>query len=268
MPGISDKAQVDDLKVHLETLLAADDARRVAPEEEAAAAQQLRESTVFRPKVRQRLERALADLNAQLLGLTAAEVAKLITTREALDALDAGIAALGRVDDHLRAITGERDPVIGKLYGVYGNNPTSFGGVLHSLALAQNEDLTISSLPDADPRRDYLFTPVIRDAVDTAYTALRAIVGDRYVTRGELSRGYAVKQTTIDEAAAAIAAARQHLYANLPDRKVDRTLHDYGFRPIHTTRGRRLDAPDDDATSASPASSAIPPASSASPPAS
>ncbi|AKT37470.1 hypothetical protein [Chondromyces crocatus] len=239
MPGISDSAQVDDLKIHLETLLAADNARKLVPQGETTTEQLRRESAVFRPRIRLRLEQVLADLTAQTPGLSNAEVAKLTATRSGRDAVDTGIAALARVDDHLQSVTSERNPLIAKAYGVHGQNPVSFGGVLRSLAMCQKEDDALTLLPVDDLRREHLFTPVVRSAVDTAYTGLRAVLGEREATRGELSRSYAVKQATIDEAVSSIAAARQHLYANLPDRKVDRNLYDYGFRPIHVTTGRR-----------------------------
>ncbi|WP_197041602.1 hypothetical protein [Chondromyces apiculatus] len=235
---MSDSARVDDLKLHLQTLLRADDARRLPPPGELPPAQRIRESALFPPRIRARIERALADFNAHLPDFTDAELTKLTATRHARAALDAGMAALSRVDDHLHAVTGQRNPLVAKLYGVFGDNPTSFAGVLRSLSMAQTEDDTIAALPPDDDRRDLLFTPVIRDAVDAALTTLRALHTDKQAARGALSRGHATRHLCIDEAAAVIAIARQHLYANLPDRKLDRHLHDYGFRPIHTSRRR------------------------------
>jgi len=239
MPGISDSGQADDLKIHLETILAADTARQTAPDGESDAARRARESAILRPRLRERLEQALADLGAQVPGLPAAEVAKLTATRAGREALDLGIAALGRVDDHLQAVTGERNPILGKSYGVYGLNPTSFGGVLRSLSMCQAEEARLAALPEDDARRELLFTPVVKDAVDGAYAKLTALLGEKAAARGELSRSTSVKQASVEEAGAAIAAARQHLYANLPERKTDRGLYDYGFRPIQTGRRAR-----------------------------
>ena len=241
MPGKSDSGQVDDLKVHLEAIVAADTARQVAPDGESDEARRARESVIFRPRLRQRLEAAVADLGAQSPGLSAAEVAKLTSTRAGREALDDGVAALGRVDDHLQAMTGERNPLIGKSYGVHGNNRDTFGGVLRSLSMCLVAEATLEALPQDDEQRELLFTPVVKDAVVGAHAKMTAILGAKEAKRGDLSRSYAVKQATIDEAMAAVAAARQHLYANLPDRKMDRSLHDYGFRPIHLGRRPRTD---------------------------
>ena len=248
MPGKSDSGQVDDLKVHLEAIVAADTARQVAPVGESDEARRARESVRFRPRLRQRLEAAVADLGAQAPGLSAAEVAKLTATRAGREALGEGVAALGRVDDHLQSVTGERNPLIAKSYGVHGDNPDTFGGVLRSLSMCLAEEARLDALPPDDEQRELLFTPVVQDAVAGAHAKMTALLGAKEAKRGDLSRSHAVKQVTIDEATAAVAAARQHLYANLPDRKTDRSLHDYGFRPIQSGRRPRSggDAPDEE----------------------
>ena len=252
MPGMSDSGQVDDLKVHLATVIAANDARKVAPDGESDAAKRVRESALFRPRLAQRLAAALADLDAQAPGLSAAEVAKLMATRAGQEALEEGRAALGRVDDHLQAVTGQRNPLIGKSYGVFGANPTTFGAALRSLSMCIAEEERLEALPQDDERRELLMTPVVKDAVTGAHTKMTAVLGDRQAKRGELSRSYAVKQASLEEAAAAIAAARQHLYANLPDRKRDRSLYDYGFQPIQSGRRARggSEAEEDEAVEA------------------
>jgi hypothetical protein len=238
MPGHSDSGQVDDLKVHLEAIVAADTARQVAPDGESDEARRARESVLFRPRLRQRIEAALADLGAQAPGLSAAEVAKLTATRAGREALEEGNAALGRVDDHLQSVTGERNPLIGKSYGVHGLNPATFGGVLRSLSMCLAEDARLEALPQDDEQRELLFTPVVKDAVTAADAKMTALLGAKEAKRGDLSRSHAVKQATVDEGMAAVAAARQHLYANLPDRKRDRSLYDYGFRPIQSGGSR------------------------------
>ena len=239
MPGISDSGQVDDLRFHLETILAADTARQVAPDGESDAARRVRESAVLRPRLRARLAAALTDLGEQAPGLSTAEVAKLTATSAGREALAEGRAALGRVDDHLQSVTGQRNPVLGKRYGVYGDNPETFGAVLRSLSMCLVEEAQLEALAQDDERRELSFTPVVKDAVTSAHAKMSALVGAKEARRGELARGYAVKQASMEEASTVIAAARQHLYANLPDRKMDRSLYDYGFRPIHTGRRAR-----------------------------
>lgn len=255
MPGTSSTGQVDDLKTHLETILGANNARKAAPVGETAAEARVRESIVFRPRLQQRLEAALADLDTQVPGLSAAEVEKLMATRAGREALAEGKAALGRVDDHLQSVTEERNPIIGKQYGVYGVNPETFGAVLQSLSMCLAEDAKLELLPDSDERKKLLFTAVVKDAVSGAHAKMTALTGTKEAKRGELSRSYADKQASVDEAVAAIAAARQHLYANLPDRKMDKGLYDYGFRPIQVGRRSKAgdEAPGDEAPASAPA---------------
>lgn len=255
MPGTSSTGQVDDLKRHLATILGANNARKAAPVGETEAEARVRESIVFRPRLEQRIVAALADLDTQVPGLSTAEVEKLMATQAGRDALEDGKAALGRVDDHLQSVTEERNPIIGKQYGVHGENPRTFGPVMSSLSMCLAEDAKLALLPATDERRELLFTAVVKDAVSGAHTRMTALVGTKEVKLGELSRSYAVKQASVDEAVGAIAAARQHLYANLPDRKMDKGLYDYGFRPIQV--GRRSkggdEAPGDEAPASAPA---------------
>lgn len=260
MPGISDSGQVDDIRVHLETIIAADNARQTAPDGETAAEAMVRESVRFRTALRERLEAALAEVTGQAPGLSAAEVAKLTGTRAGRDAVADGITALARVDDHLQSVTGERNPVIGKSYGVFGENPATFGAVLRSLSLSLEEDARLAALPADDPQRELLFTPVVSAAVTGAYAKMSGLLGARALARGDLARSHTVKQTSVEDALAAIAAARQHLYANLPDRKTDDSLYDYGFRPIHTGRRARRPAgePTGDADNAADPTTATP----------
>ncbi len=232
MAGTSDSKQPDDIKFHLETIVAADDARKIVPEVETEDERIERESVVLRPKLRERVDRILSELNTQVPGLTAAETAKLLASRAGRDALKAGRAALARVDDHLQSVTEQRNPVIGKKYGVHGENPESFGGVLRALELSGTENERLKGLPDGDPERDLVFTPLVAREVERARDALTRVLGTRTTTRASLSRGITVKDKTRDEALKLIAAVREQLYANLADRKQDDDLRDYGFRPI------------------------------------
>ncbi len=237
MPGISDSNQPDDLKLHLERILEADDARQAAPEGESEDAARQRQSVALPGRLRSRAEQSLAELSAQAPGLTAAETTKLLATRAGRDALEHGIAALTRVDDHLQSVTGQRTPVVGKNYGVFGQNPTSFGGVVRSLELSATENARIAALPEGESERDLLFTPLIQHEVESARDELARMLGTRLDTRASLSRAVSVKGKTLDDAKSAISAVRSHLYANLPHRNQDDDLRDYGFRPIRT-RGR------------------------------
>jgi len=76
------------------TIIAADDARKTAPDGESQDEAKVRESVIFRPKLRQRLESALADFTGQAPDHGAAEVAKLAASRAGREALAEGIAAL------------------------------------------------------------------------------------------------------------------------------------------------------------------------------
>jgi hypothetical protein len=161
-------------------------------------------------KLRARAEKALADLSQQVPGLSAAEVNKLTATRAGRDALKAGIHALGRVDDHLQSVTGQRNPVVGKLYGVHGTNPTTFAGVLRSLSMCMDQEKQLSELEETNERRDLLFTKVIGQAVENAHAAMSALVGTKAVSRGDLARGYSVKAATLKECLSVLTAIRQH----------------------------------------------------------
>jgi hypothetical protein len=97
----------------------------------------------------------------------------------------------------------------------------------------------LSELDDKDERRDLLFTKVIEQEVEKAYATMSALVGTKAATRAELARGYTVKAATLKEALSVLVAVRQHLYANLPNRKQDDDLIDYGFRPIAVSTGRK-----------------------------
>jgi hypothetical protein len=239
MAGISDSQQPDDIKLHLETAIRGDNLREEVPDGESEQAKDVRESIHLPKKLRERADKALEDLSAQLPGLSAAQVDKLTATRAGRDALAAGVTALGRVDDHLQSVTGNRNPLVGKLYGVYGANPTSFAGVLRSLSMCTGQQKELSALKEDDERRDLLFTKVIEQDVDKAYADMSALVGTKASTRAELARGYTVKTATLKEGLSVLTAIRQHLYANLPNRRQDDDLIDYGFRPIAPSGGRR-----------------------------
>ena len=232
MAGISDSNHPDDIKLHLERIIEADDAHSAAPDGETEMQAMLRTSVKLPPALRTRIESSLHDLSGQAPGLSAAETTKLLTTRAGRDALNRGEDALGRVDDHLQAVTGERRPLIANRYGVYGDNPVSFGGVLRSLELSATENARIDALPAGSDERKLLFTPLIRYRVEHARDQLSALLGTRLDTRASLSQAVATKNETLDEAQAVISAVRSHLYANLPERKNDPDLRLYGFRPL------------------------------------
>jgi hypothetical protein len=241
MAGTSDSKQPDDLKLHLEQIRDADDARAIVPEGETDAQRKARESLRLRPKLRARVGAVLRDLQGAVPGLSAAETKKLLATRDARDALKKGTVALARVDDFLQGATGERNPLIGKDYGVYGDNPTSFGGVLRALELSVGENGRRAALPDTAENadeRELLFTELIQAEVEAARDTLAALVAARLGTRADLSRAVSLKDKTLDEARAVISAVRSHLYANMPDRKQDVGLRDYGFRPLRAAGGR------------------------------
>lgn len=245
MAGISDSRQPDDIRLHLETILEGDDTTIPATEGESAADKAQRESSRLPPHLRQRVEATLGDLRESAPGLTTAEVRKLSTTRAGIHALSQGIAALARVDSHLESRLGERNPVQGKAYGVYGQNPTSFAGVYRALVLSGDENARIKRLPEDDPERALELTPYIEMEVNGARDHLRGLMGDRVASRAELSRRVDVRSNVLSESLAAIAAVRNHLYANLPDRKRDANLRDYGFRPIRSGGSRGASGEDE-----------------------
>ena len=81
MAGTSDSKQPDDLKLHLEQIRDADDARAIVPEGETDAQRKARESLRLRPKLRARVGAVLRDLQGAVPGLSAAETKKLLATR-------------------------------------------------------------------------------------------------------------------------------------------------------------------------------------------
>jgi hypothetical protein len=246
MPGLSDSGQPDDVRIHLEQITTADKARTVAPEGESERDALYRTSAQLPQTLRARVEASLQKVSEAAPGLSAAEVAKLTTSRAGRDALQAGKQALARVDSHLQAVTGQRNPQIGRSYGVYGRNPVSFAGVYRALAQSVNEDRRLRALPESDPERAMLFTPLVSSDVCEAHSRLAAILGDRVSTRAELSREIALKDDVLDEAAATISAVRNHLYANLPERKTDPDLRDYGFRPVRAGRRAAQDGDEEE----------------------
>jgi hypothetical protein len=162
----------------------------------------------------------------------------LLTTREGRDALAAGEKALARVDNHLRSVTRERNPVIGKNYGVFGANPTTFAGVMRALELSVNENARIRALPEDAPERRLLFSPFVEQEVTAARDALLQVINARIGTRAALSRAVHIKRETLSAAQSIISAVREHLYANFPGGKTDPRLRDYGYRPL-VRRGAR-----------------------------
>lgn len=230
--------QPDDIKLQLEQIAKADDERREVPEGETEDQRIARESALLRPELRARVGASIVAIGEQVPGLTAVETAKLLATRAGRDALEQGKVALARVDAHLQSITEERNPLIGKSYGVYGSNPVSFAGVLRALALSSGENVRIAALPEGNAERRLLFSALIEREVEQAFDGLAAIIGDRLGSRAALSKAVTVKGETLDEARKVITAVRNHLHANLPDRKQDDDLRDYGFAP-HKPGGRR-----------------------------
>lgn len=244
MAGTSDSKQPDDVRLHLETIIEADDALADAPEGETEEERALRESLKLRPGLRKRLDSVYGQVLAQAPGLTAAETRKLLTTQEGRQALDAGKAALARVDSHLQSVTGERNPIIGKKYGVYGENPRTFAGVFRALELSVGENAAVAALPEEDPERERRFTPVIQREVEKARDDLARMLAARIGTRADFSQAVTVKGETMSEAQAVISAVREHLYANLPNRKWDDRLRNYGFRPLKPGRRKAGPPPD------------------------
>lgn len=230
--------QPDDTKLQLEQIAKADDERREVPEGETEDQRIERQSALLRPELRARVDASIVAIGEQVPGLTAVETAKFLATRAGRDALKQGKVALARVDAHLQSITEERNPLIGKSYGVYGSNPVSFAGVLRALALSSGENVRLAALPEGHAERRLLFSGLVEREVEQAFDKLAAIIGDRLGSRAALSKAFTVKGETLDEARKVITAVRNHLHANLPDRKQDDDLRDYGFTP-HQPGGRR-----------------------------
>lgn len=251
MAGTSDSKQPDDVRLHLELILEADDALAEAPEGETEEERLERESVRLPPRLRQRVETVYAQVVAQAPGLTAAETRKLVATQEGQKALELGKVVLARVDSHLQSVTGERNPIIAKKYGVYGENPRTFAGVFRALELCVGENAAVAALPEDDPERERLFTPLIAREVEAARDILARVIAARIGTRAEFSQAVTVKGATLSEAQAVISAVREHLYANLSNRKRDDRLRNYGYRPRKPTRRKA-----DSSGSAAPATSA------------
>jgi hypothetical protein len=74
-----------------------------------------------------------------------------------------------------------------------------------------SEDRRIRLLPESDPARALLLTPLVAGEVSEAHGRLAAILGDRVSTRADLSREIALRDDVLDEAAATISAVRNHL---------------------------------------------------------
>lgn len=242
MAGISDSGQPDDVRIHLEVAANADGALATAPEGESDAGRAARESQRLPRRLRERLDKVLADVQSQVPGLSAAQLVKLEASRAGRDALKGGIAALARVDSHLQSRTGERNPAIGRKYGVFGANPTTFGGVARALAMSSAEDARLAALPaESSEREELQFTPVIAAAVSAALGEVNGILAQMTSSRADLSRAVSLKDSTLGEARAVLTAIREHLYANLPNRRLDDDLRDYGFRPVALGVGKRRD---------------------------
>lgn len=236
---MSDSRNLDDVKLHLELVRAADDARRAAVAGESEAAKARRESVVLLPSLRARVDEVYGEVQAQAPGLTAAEAQKLAKSEEGRAALDLGKDALGRVDDHLQSRTGKRNPVEGKRYGVFGNNPTSFGGVARALHLSLLEDERVRALAEGHAEKELAFTAFIASEVRRAHESLQGVMGERIASRANLSRVVSAKDETLNAAESVLTAVRGHLYANLPGRKQDDELREYGFTPIEPSgRGK------------------------------
>jgi hypothetical protein len=247
MAGMSDSRNVDDVRLHLEMVVQANAARGRAVEGESAEAKAQRESAVLRAKLLERVEAALRKVSEEVPGLTLAETKKLLKTRAGRDALALGKAALARVDDHLQSVTGQRNPIEGKRYGVYGANPTSFTGVLRALGLSIDADARAREVAEGSAERELAFTPYVASEVRRAYEALAGVVGERVTSRADLRRAVAAKDESLTDALGVLSAVRAHLYANLPDRKEDDDLRDYGFTPVQMgARGARKQDDDEE----------------------
>ncbi len=118
MAGISDSGNPDDIRVHLEQIISADASRREMVPGESDRERLTRESVLLSSDLEQRVKSSLADIAGAVPGLGDAEATKILTTRAGRDALKKGKRALARVDDHLRSVTGQQNPQIGRAYGV------------------------------------------------------------------------------------------------------------------------------------------------------
>lgn len=251
MPGISSTRKLDDIRIHLQQLISADDARRLPRAADAPAATNAganadadatalaRQSGVLPPRMRATVEALLAEVHEHAPEMGGAETAKYRTSRAAQEALELGMDALARVDCHLQSVTKERKPLLGRNYGVYGPNPRTMASVARALFQCQVENARVKALliepstaEDAQALADRVFTPVIEAAVNDALAALDSLLNGRLSTRAELSRQVSFKLDLIDRAMSNITSVRNHLYANLPQRRRDPDLRDYGFRPL------------------------------------
>jgi hypothetical protein len=233
MPGLSDSGNPDDIRIHLEEILAADDARAKPPESESESDAELREAVQLRPALRSKLEAVLGEVVEAVPGLSDAEVTKLSATRAARDALRVASRTLARVDNHLRSVTGERNPELGRKYGVYGANPVTFGGVYRALSQCVAENDRVKDLPQEGEGKFKLSRRLAR-LVGESRDQLRTLLGERFSSRSELSQAVALKGNVVAQARSVISAVRNHLYAELPLRKKDPELRDYGFRPVRS----------------------------------
>jgi hypothetical protein len=245
MPGISKTRNIDDIRIHLKQIRSADDVRKLPHTGETAAATKARQGGVLPLATRARVDMVLAEVQEHAPEMGEAQKAKFGASRAAKEAVALGMQALARVDSHLQAVTQEREPLAARNYGVYGPRPKSMAAVSRALLQCQVENARIKALPalplpqdgdavdaEANAERALVFTPVVEAAVDEAVAALESLVGGRLSTRAELSRQVSFKAALIERALACIAEVRNHLYANLPLRRRDPDLRDYGFRPI------------------------------------
>lgn len=237
MAGISDSGNPDDIRVHLEQIISADASRREMVPGESDRERLTRESVLLSSDLEQRVKSSLADISGAVPGLGDAEATKILTTRAGRDALKKGKRALARVDDHLRSVTGQQNPQIGRAYGVYSQNPRSFAGVYRALEQSVAENDRVSALPQTDAESKRAFTPYVALLVSEARDELRALLRARVETRAEHSQQVVVKDDVLSEAKSVISAVRSHLYANLPNSKRDPDLRDYGFRPPRARGG-------------------------------
>jgi hypothetical protein len=241
MASTSDSRHPDDMYLHLGEVLDANKARMEPDPGETAADAVLRTSVLLSEQLRQRVEQSLSAVGEAVPGIGAAENKKLQTSAAARSARAQGRTALARVDSHLQSVTGARNPTEGHTYGVYGSNPRSFGGVYRALRQSLDENARVAALPESDPGRRFLFTPVIQASLTAADEHLASVLGDRTETRAKLSRKVAIKTDVLNEARATISAVRHHLYANLTLGKKDPDLREYGFLPVRRRRGSQGD---------------------------
>lgn len=126
---------------------------------------------------------------------------------------------LARVDSHLRSVTSERKtPLSAGAAASTAKTRGFFSGVLRALGLSVNENAMLMSLPEGDPLRKRLFTPVVRRAVESARDELSGDCGPRWHPR----RAFQDRRSQERDArlrASAIGDLCEHLYANLPGRK-------------------------------------------------